>query len=144
MFILCSFALRKLKLTLQRCLLPSLSKIKSGFCIIFIWVHVWRKSQHRQSWCILLETWWKHGRTAPALYRPRLEVCSSPTFTVLKRHTQKKGQRILLNKLPYLQLSALRFFIATRTAGLWAINKHSIQLNFLEVTGVKLNQRKPS
>lgn len=36
---------------------------------------------------------WNLCKTAPALHRPRLGVCrlSTPTFSVLKRHTQNKG-----------------------------------------------------
>lgn len=46
-----------------------------------------------QSWFIPLETQWNLCKTAPALHRPRLGVCrlSTPTFGVLKRHTQNKG-----------------------------------------------------
>lgn len=140
MFIPWSFALRRLKPILHH-LLPSPPMIKSGICIIFSQVHVLKTSQCRQSWFILQKQGANTQSSSCSAQTRAGAVQAALTHTLCAEDTpNRRGRGSCWTS--YHTCSSLHWdsLLATRPAGLWAISNNSIQLSFLEVTVVKLNQ----
>lgn len=136
LFIPCSSALRRPELLPPHRLLRSLPKMTS-----FSNLHL---SSHTE------KIWKQHiaGRAPTA--QPLLGADGSWARRLLVAHGGRaeqthpsEGAGDPAEQVSVLQPSEPRLLLVASPAGLWAVSKDSIRLNFLEVTTVKPNQSEP-